>query len=112
MRHKKTEGGCAPAILGNSIAKATCAFAAARKASSSRLRASMCIEDLEAALRKQPGVRDCVVVPQQRDGNAEPLAALLLQEPSAAAALRTVDDANQSLAEYQNIRSWFIWPDP
>ncbi len=69
-------------------------------------------EDLEASLRKQPGVRDCVVIPQQRDGNAEPLAALLLQEPSAAAALRTVDDANQSLAEYQNIRSWFIWPDP
>jgi len=69
-------------------------------------------EDLEASLRKQPGVRDCVVIPQQRDGNAEPLAALLLQEPSAAAALRTVDDANQLLAEYQNIRSWFIWPDP
>ncbi len=63
-------------------------------------------------MRKQPGVRDCVVIAQQRDGNAEPLAALLLQEPSAAAALRTVDDANQSLAEYQNIRSWFIWPDP
>src|ERR1700726_3493606 len=42
-------------------------------------------EDLEAALRKQPGVRDCVVIPQQHDGNAEPLAAMLLRDPSAAA---------------------------
>ncbi len=69
-------------------------------------------EDLEAALRKQPGVRDCVVVPQQRDGNAEPLAALLLREPSGDAARRAVEDANRSLAEYQNIRSWIIWPEP
>jgi long-chain acyl-CoA synthetase len=69
-------------------------------------------EDLEAALRKQPGVRDCVVVPQERDGNAEPLAALLLREPSEAAARRAVDDANRSLAEYQKMRAWLIWPDP
>jgi long-chain acyl-CoA synthetase len=69
-------------------------------------------EDLEASLRKQPGVRDCVVVPQHRDGNAEPLAALLLQEPSAAAARQAIEDANRSLAEYQKIRSWIIWPEP
>jgi len=68
-------------------------------------------EDLEAALRKQPGVRDCVVVPQQRDGNAEPLAALLLQDPSEAVARRAVDDANRSLAEYQKMRAWIIWPE-
>src|SRR6267154_1920515 len=37
-------------------------------------------EDLEAALRQQPGIRDCVVIPQQREGNAEQLAALLLKE--------------------------------
>jgi len=67
-------------------------------------------EDLEAALRKQPGVRDCVVVPQQRDGNAEPIATLLLREPSEAAARRAVDDANRSLAEYQKMRAWLIWP--
>jgi long-chain acyl-CoA synthetase len=68
-------------------------------------------EDLEAALRKQPGVRDCVVVPQQRDGNAEPLAALLLREPSEAAACRAVEEANRSLAEYQKMRAWIIWPE-
>src|SRR5260370_18672990 len=68
-------------------------------------------EDLEASLRKQLGVCDCVVIPQQRDGNAEPLAALLLQDPSAAAARLAIEDANRSLAEYQKIRSWFICPD-
>jgi len=68
-------------------------------------------EDLEASLRKQPGVRDCVVIPQHRDGNAEPLAALLLQEPSAEAARHAIEDANRSLAEYQKIRSWIIWPE-
>jgi len=69
-------------------------------------------EDLEAALRRQPGVRDCVVVPLQRDGNAEALAALLLQEPSDAAAGHAIEDANRSLAEYQKIHSWIIWPEP
>jgi long-chain acyl-CoA synthetase len=69
-------------------------------------------EDLEASLRKQPGVRDCVVIAQQRDGNAEPLAALLLQDPSAAAARAAVENANRSLAEYQCMRHWLIWPDP
>jgi len=68
-------------------------------------------EDLEAALRKQPGVRDCVVVPRQRDGNAEPLAAFLLREPSEAAARRAIEDANRSLAEYQKMRAWIIWPE-
>ena len=68
-------------------------------------------EDLEAALRKQPGVRDCVVVAQDRDGNAEPLAVLQLQEPSEAAAQRAIDGANRSLAEYQQMRSWIVWPD-
>src|SRR5258708_20609070 len=35
-------------------------------------------EDLEAALRKQPGVRDCAVIPFERGGNAEPCAVLLM----------------------------------
>jgi long-chain acyl-CoA synthetase len=68
-------------------------------------------EDLEAVLRKQPGVRDCVVIAQPRDGNAEPLAALLLQEPGDEVAGRVIEDANRSLAEHQKIRSWVIWPE-
>jgi long-chain acyl-CoA synthetase len=67
-------------------------------------------EDLETALRRQPGVRDCVVIPQRRDGNAEPLAALLLQDPSAAAAGRAIEAANRSLGDYQRMRHWIIWP--
>ena len=69
-------------------------------------------EDLEAALRQQPDVCDCVVIPQQREGNAEPLAVLLLHEPGAEAASRVIESANRSLAEYQKIRAWIIWPDP
>ncbi len=69
-------------------------------------------EDLEAALRQQPGIRDCVVIPQQREGNAEPLAALLLKEAGDQAASRVIEGANRSLAEYQKIRAWITWPDP
>ena len=69
-------------------------------------------EDLEAALRKQPGVRDCVVIAQRRDGNAEPLAALLLQAPNVEGARHAIEEANRSLAEYQKIRLWMIWPEP
>jgi long-chain acyl-CoA synthetase len=67
-------------------------------------------EDLEAALRKQPGVRDCVVVGLERDGNAEACAVLLLESKDTDAA-RIVDQANQSLAEYQQMRRWMIWED-
>ena len=74
-------------------------------------------EDLEAALRKQPGVRDCVVVAIERAGNAEPCAALLMpdakntNDPNEAAARQAVEGANRSLAEYQRMRSWIVWPD-
>src|ERR1041384_3004746 len=34
-------------------------------------------QDLEAALRRQPGIRDCVVVALNRDGNEEACAALI-----------------------------------
>jgi long-chain acyl-CoA synthetase len=39
-------------------------------------------EDLESALRRQPSVRDVVVIPLSTTGNAEPLAILLLKQPS------------------------------
>jgi long-chain acyl-CoA synthetase len=68
-------------------------------------------EDLETALRKQPGVRDSVVIPFERDGNAEPCAVLLLNEPSDSFAWAAIQAANSSLAEYQRIRAWVIWDD-
>ena len=69
-------------------------------------------EDLQCALRKQPGIRDCVVIPRERAGNAEPWAVLLLGNGDEAAARRAVDAANKSLAEYQRMHSWLIWPEP
>src|SRR3989441_8029421 len=62
-------------------------------------------EDLEAALRKQPGVRDCVVIPFERGGNAEPCAVVLLKDAQRSAATAAIEGANSSLAEYQQIRT-------
>ena len=67
-------------------------------------------EDLERAVRRETGVRDCVVIGIERDGNAEPCAVLLLEDPGADEAA-VIESANRSLAEYQKIRQWFRWPD-
>jgi long-chain acyl-CoA synthetase len=72
-------------------------------------------EDLEAALRGRKEVRDCVVVGLERGGNAEPCAVLILRDAQAVD-LKTdvktiVQRANETLAEYQRMRSWFVWPD-
>jgi long-chain acyl-CoA synthetase len=69
-------------------------------------------EDLEKTVRSQPGVRDCVVIGIERDGNAEPCAVLLLEDPAHANQAAIIENANRSLAEYQKIRDWFPWPDP
>lgn len=90
-------------------------------------------EDLEAALRKQAAIRDAVVIPLDIGGNAEPCAILLTQntvippvpskseqsvarDPSSSTAQEharnAIDSANASLAEYQRIRRWLVWPEP
>jgi long-chain acyl-CoA synthetase len=66
-------------------------------------------DDLEAALRKQPEVKDCVVVGMERGGNAEACAVVILR--GAARLEDVVRRANQSLAEYQRIRMWVEWPE-
>jgi long-chain acyl-CoA synthetase len=66
-------------------------------------------EDLEAALRHQSEVRDCVIVGIERRGNAEPCAVVILH--SGADPKAVVDRANESLAEYQQIRMWIEWPE-
>jgi len=68
-------------------------------------------EDLEKALRAQRGVRDCVVLGIEKDGNAEACGVLLLAGDALPPAA-IVDGANQWLAEYQKIRRWFVWPEP
>ncbi len=77
-------------------------------------------EDLEAALRRQTEVRDCVVVGLERAGNAEPCAVLILRDRNAnspsgvlrdATVEAIVQRANETLAEFQHMRRWFVWPD-
>ena len=68
-------------------------------------------EDLEKAVRREAGVRDCVVIGIERDGNAEPCAVLLLEDSNVDEAA-VIENANRLLAEYQKIRQWFRWPDP
>ena len=95
-------------------------------------------EDLEAALKKQPAIRDAVVIPLDRNGNAEPCAVLLLNQSMKAAAVipsllgeaaearnlsspsavhsadaeAAIGAANATLAGYQQIRAWLVWPEP
>jgi long-chain acyl-CoA synthetase len=66
-------------------------------------------EDLEAALRQQPEVRDCAVVGVEQGGNAEPCAVLVLQDSTDPEPV--VRRANQGLAEYQQMRRWLVWPE-
>lgn len=69
-------------------------------------------QDLEAELRKDASVRDCVVIGLERDGNAQPCAVLLLKDsanhPDAAA---IVQHANERLAPFQRMQHWIVWPD-
>jgi long-chain acyl-CoA synthetase len=67
-------------------------------------------EDLENALKKQPEVKDTIVVPLAIGANAEPIAVLILRNHATDPA-RVVENANHNLAEYQHIRRWIIWPD-
>jgi long-chain acyl-CoA synthetase len=66
-------------------------------------------EDLEQALRKQPGVRDAVVVGLPVGGNEEACAVLLLHPGFSATPV--VHAANQTLAEFQRINHFFAWPE-
>ena len=68
-------------------------------------------EDLEKAIRSQEGVRDCVVIGLEQDGNAEPYAVLLMDVTDTKAA-EAIERANESLADYQKIRHWLVWPEP
>jgi long-chain acyl-CoA synthetase len=66
-------------------------------------------DDLEAALRQQPEVRDCVVVGLEHGGNAEACAVFILRDSADPDAV--VRRANRQLAEYQQMRRWLLWPE-
>jgi len=67
-------------------------------------------EDLEAVLRRQPEIKDAIVVPLPRNGNAEPCAVVVLRDPESNPE-PIVRRANEALAEYQRMNSWFVWPE-
>ena len=65
-------------------------------------------EDLEAALRRESEVKDCVVIGLERGGNAEPCAVVIVRDDARVEDI--VARANQSLAEFQRMRMWVKWP--
>lgn len=65
-------------------------------------------QDLEAALNHQPEVRASCVIAIDGAHGTEPLAVLILRDPTANAEA-AITRANATLAEYQQIRRWFIW---
>ncbi|MGC1482460.1 MAG: AMP-binding protein [Candidatus Acidiferrum sp.] len=72
-------------------------------------------EDVETAVRQQPGVRDCVVISHQRGGNGEPFAIMLMDygmETKEQASREVIENANATLAEYQRVHRWVVWPEP
>jgi long-chain acyl-CoA synthetase len=66
-------------------------------------------QDLEAALNRQPGVRDACTFAFDGGAGPQPAAALLMQDASRAE--NAVTAANGTLADYQQIRRWLVWPD-
>jgi long-chain acyl-CoA synthetase len=67
--------------------------------------------DLEAALLKQPGVRAAAVVGCEGQNGTEPVAVLLGAGDDARLRL-VVEQANRSLADFQQIRRALRWPEP
>ena len=51
-----------------------------------------------------------MIVPLERNGNAEPCAVLILKD-GAQNAEHVIQETNRSLAEYQRMRQWFVWPE-
>ena len=69
-------------------------------------------QDLEAELRKDPSVRDCVVIGLEREGNARACAVLLLEDSANKSdADAIVQRANERLAPFQRMQHWMVWSD-
>jgi long-chain acyl-CoA synthetase len=66
--------------------------------------------DLENALKKQPGIRECAVVPCETSAGEEPVAVVLLSAPESQLP-QAVQEANKELAAFQQIRRVLVWPE-
>jgi long-chain acyl-CoA synthetase len=69
-------------------------------------------EDVEAALLEQPEISACAVVPVALPSGGEEPAAVLVAPAGLRGAKAAVIAANHSLAEFQRIRRWYLWPGP
>jgi long-chain acyl-CoA synthetase len=68
-------------------------------------------QDLEAVLRRQPGIGDGLIVAYDSPTGPAP-AAIVISEVADEVLRQAVDDANRELAPFQQIRYWLRWPHP
>jgi long-chain acyl-CoA synthetase len=68
-------------------------------------------QDLESVLRRQPGVRESLVVAYASPTGPAPVAVLIADAPDATLE-HAVEEANRELAAFQQIRYWLRWPQP
>ncbi len=67
-------------------------------------------QDLEAAMRRQPGVRHALIVAYASPTGPAPAAVLITDARAPDLLQKAVDEANRELAPYQQIRYWLRWP--
>jgi long-chain acyl-CoA synthetase len=65
--------------------------------------------DLEAALERQPEIKESAVIPLPGSNGTEPLAVMIPRDDHTDLSA-AVQRANESLAEFQHIRHWVTWP--
>ncbi len=68
-------------------------------------------EDLETAIEQQPEVAACAVVPMETPSGPEPCAVLAMRGSTEDAAA-SIERANATLADFQRVRRFKIWPEP
>jgi long-chain acyl-CoA synthetase len=65
-------------------------------------------EDIEAALNRQPEVREAAVVGVEGARGPEPVAVLIMRDDSTDPST-AIERANETLARHQRVRRWHVW---
>jgi len=65
-------------------------------------------EDIELVLDRQPEIKASAVIETQSAHGPEPLAVLILRDNQVKPGA-VIDRANESLAQHQRVRRWFVW---
>ena len=68
-------------------------------------------EDIEAAIEEQPEIAACAVVAMETPTGPEPCAVLACRGSGCHVAT-AIERANATLAEFQRISRWVLWPEP